>query len=181
MNPPNLLSTRERVKLLRGVIYNTGLLSVNKIAVATNLSKSLVSMFFKILAKEKIFGKKQNKFFVKDNLNTKAVKLLLNLSSVNPTIFREYKFVESAGIYGSFVKGNNTEDSDIDLWVLTEKTKEENLAKLTSELQRRINRGIKLLYLTREKLDALKKEDKVFYYSLFFGSITIYGEGIETI
>ena len=176
MNISELFSTKERVKLLGFTIYKTRNLNINKVATELKLSKGLVSKFFDILVKEKILKRTKNNFLVQDNLNTKAIKVLLNLTSFNTKIFNKHKFVKSAGLYGSFVKGENTEESDIDLWILIEKTNEENLAKLTNELK-----NIRPLYLTKEKLKALKKEDCVFYYSLIFGSITIYGEKIEAI
>lgn len=105
---------------------------------------------------------------------------MLNLESFDAKIFKKYSFIKSAGLYGSFTKGKNTEESDIDLWILMEKTKEEYLAKLTNDLKKKF-KGIKPLYLTEEKLKTLKKEDTIFYYSLIFGSITIYGDEFETI
>jgi len=180
MNTHKLLSTKERIKILRYVLYKKEHLSVNRIANELRLSKGLVSKFFDILTKEGIIKRKKNEFLIQNNLKTKAIKILLNLDSFDTKIFDKYKFVKSAGLYGSFVKGENTQDSDIDLWVFIEKTKDEYLSKLTNELKRKYN-NIKPLYLTKEKLKILKKEDAIFYCSLIFGSITIYGEKIETI
>lgn len=180
MNISELFSTKERVKLLGFTIYKLGNLNINKVATELKLSKGLVSKFFDILVKEKILKRTKNNFLVQDNLNTKAIKVLLNLTSFDTRIFSNHKFVKSAGLYGSFVKGENIEESDIDLWIAIEKTNEENLAKLTNELKRKY-RNVKPFYLTKEKLKVLKKEDTVFYFSLIFGSIIIYGEKIETI
>lgn len=107
------------------------------------------------------------------------MRILLNLNRFDSTIFRKYTFVRAAGLYGSFVTGENTEESDIDVWIFIEDTSDEALAKLTSELMRK-NGDVTPLYLTKEKLQLLKKEDVTFYHSLVFGSI-IYGEKIETI
>lgn len=175
-----LLSTKERVKILNYVLYKTEHLTVNKTASELRLSKGLVSKFFDILTKGKIVKRKNNKFSIQENLNAKAIKILLNLASFDAKTFTKYGFVKSAGLYGSFIKGENTEDSDIDLWVLTKKTNDEDLAKLTKELKGRYG-DIKPMYLTKEKLKILKKEDTVFYYSIVFGSITVYGEKIETV
>lgn len=180
MNIHKLLSTKERIKILKYLLYKTDHLSVNRIANELRLSKGLISKFLNILSKEKIVKRKNNKFLIKDNLNTKAIKILLNLNNFDTKIFNKYKFISSAGLFGSLVKGKNTEESDIDLWILIEKTKEKNLAKLTNELKRRYT-NIKPLYLTKDKLKTLRNEDTVFYYSLVFGSITVYGEEIETI
>lgn len=180
MNIPKILSTKERLKILRFVIYKTEPLSVNRIANELKLSKGLVSKFFDILIKEGLLKRTGNKFLIQDNINIRTIKIMLNLESFDTKIFEKYDFIKSVGIYGSFIKGKNTEESDIDLWILTEKTKEEYLAKLTNDLKKK-NKNIKPLYLTEEKLKILKKEDAVFYYSLVFGSITIHGDELETI
>jgi predicted nucleotidyltransferase len=181
MNIHRLLSTRERVRTLNFVLYKTSPLCVNEVAKDLRLSKGLISKFFGILSRENILKKTDNKFIVQDNVSTRAIKILLNLSDFDANTFKKFKFVKGAGLYGSFVKGKNTEESDIDLWVLvTEDIQEEILAKLTNELKKK-NGNIKPLYLIREKIKTLKKEDAVFYHSLVFGSINVYGEEIETI
>jgi predicted nucleotidyltransferase len=180
MNISELFSTKERVRLLEFIIYKIEYLNVSKVANELKLSKGLVSKFFDILVKERILKRTKNNFLVQDNINTKAIKVLLNLASFDTKIFNKHWFVKSAGLYGSFVKGTNIEDSDIDLWIVTERADEEDLAKLTNELKREY-RNIRPLYLTKEKLKALRKEDTLFYYSLVFGSITVYGEEIETV
>jgi len=180
MDIPGLFSSKERLKILRFVINKTEPLNVNNIASRLKISKGLVSKFFNILVKEGILKRTKNRFSMQDNKNVKATKIMLNLESFDTRIFRKYGFVKSAGLYGSFIKGENTEKSDIDLWVLMEKTEDEHLAKLTNELKTKYG-NIKPIYLTTEKLKILKKEDTVFYYSLFFGSIIVYGEKFEPI
>lgn len=102
------------------------------------------------------------------------------MSRFDPRTFQKYEFVRSAGLYGSFVTSENTEESDIDLWVFIEDTSDEKIAGLTRELKKK-NEKVKPLYLTREKLQILKKEDVTFYNALVFGSMAVYGERIETI
>lgn len=176
MNINSLLSSKERIKILNYILYKTAPLSVSKTAKELNLSKALISQFFQTLKKEKIMN---NKNEIKSNLNTKALRILLNLNSFNTKIFNK-QFIKAAGLYGSFVKGENTEESDIDLWVLTENAKEEQLAKLTNKLKEKY-RNIKPLYLTKEKLQILRNKDKLFYHSLVFGSLTIHGGKLEEV
>jgi len=180
MNINELLSTKERVKIVRRVLYKTGSLSVNKIAGETKLSKGLVSKLLDLLVKAGIARRINSKLLIQDNLNVKAVKILLNLESFDARVFAKFKFVVSAGLYGSMVKGKNTEDSDIDLWVFVRDAREEDLAKLTRELKENYA-NINPLYLTKKKLETLKKEDAIFYHSLVFGSITAYGEDLEAV
>ncbi|HEY9206054.1 MAG TPA: nucleotidyltransferase domain-containing protein [Candidatus Methanoperedens sp.] len=180
MNIYRLLSTRERVKILKFVLYKTGTFGVSDVSRELKLSKGLVSKFFDILIKEKVLRKLNKGFQVLDNLNTHAIKIFLNVESFNVNIFKKFKFIRAAGIYGSFAKGTNTEESDIDIWIIVDRTNEEDLAKLTNELKKKYV-NIKPLYLTKEKIETLKREDAVFYHSLVFGSINVYGEEIETI
>lgn len=180
MNINKLFSTEERVKILRQALYKTGPLNVNKIAKETKLSKGLVSKLLEMLSKAGIAKRINSKLFIQDTLKTKAVKILLNLDGFDMKVFAKRRFVVCAGLYGSMVKGKNAEDSDIDLWVFSKDAKEEELAKLTRELKEK-HANINPLYLTKKKLEALKKEDTVFYHSLIFGSITVYGEDLEAV
>lgn len=180
MNIYKLLSTEERIKILEDILYKEKLLGVSEVAERLNLSKGLVSMFFDILVEETILRKTGIKFEVLKNIDVAALKILLNLNSFDTSVLKKFEFVKGVGLYGSFVKGENTEESDIDIYVLIEDTRDENLAKLTKELKRK-DAKINPLYLTEDKLRILKKEDTVFYHSLIFGSINIYGKGIEAI
>lgn len=180
MNIYKLLSTEERIRILEDILYKEELLGVSDVAERLNLSKGLVSMFFDILVEERILEKTGIKFKVLKNIEVTTLKILLNLNSFDTNVLEKFKFVKGVGLYGSFIKGENTEESDIDIYVLIKDTSEENLAKLTKELKRK-NAKINPLYLTEDKLRTLEKEDTVFYHSLIFGSINIYGKGIEEI
>ncbi len=175
MNMTNLFSTRQRVKILEKVIYQTGHLSVSVLARELNISKGLVSKYFSILVKEGILKERKNKPFISDNYKVKAIRLLFNLSRFQPNIFNRFKFIKAAGLYGSYVKGENTEESDIDLWIKIEVAKEEELAKLSRQLNTKF-RDLRVLFLTDEKIEKIKEADPPFYHSLSFGSIIIYGE-----
>jgi predicted nucleotidyltransferase len=170
-----IFSTKERVKILEAIIFKEGLLSVNEIASKLRLSKGLVSKYFDILTKEGILIRKNGKFLAKDSFFAKGIKILLNIRQVNVKIFKKYPFIHSVGLYGSCAKGENREDSDVDLWIRVEKTNEEKLAALTSEVNKKIRNG-KILFLTEEKIEQMKKDDPLFYHALAFGSISIYGD-----
>jgi hypothetical protein len=58
--------------------------------------------------------------------------------------------------------------------------RETEVAKLTRTLKL-IDERIRPLYLTKEKLEALKKQEQTFYHSIYFGSINIFGDGNEQI
>ena len=180
MNITALFSTVERLALVRAVIFRAGPFGVGELARKTGLSKGLVSQFLRTMQKEGLLERKKNEFFVAENVKTASVRLLLDLSGFDAALFRKFKFVKRAGLYGSFSKGTNNEDSDIDLWVLVDGASETDLAGLTKALKAMDGR-IRPLYLTREKLARLKKGEMTFYYSLFFGTINVYGDENEPI
>lgn len=174
MNAEKLFSTKERVRIMSGVIYSEEGFGVNETANELRLSKRLVSKYFEILPREGLIKKKGNRFFVLDNNKVKAVKIMLNILNISPEIFKKYKFIKASRLLGSHAKGTNTDTSDVDLWVKVDKVQDEELAGLTSELRKKIE-NVKVLILNDKKLEVLRKEDPVFYHSLHFGSIVLYG------
>jgi predicted nucleotidyltransferase len=148
---------------------------VNNIASQLGLSKGLVSKYFQILLKEQILKNEKGKLVVADNASVKAVKILLNLRRIDTRIFSKYPFVTAVGLYGSCARGENTEDSDVDLWVRVKDVEETKIASLTSEINKKI-KNAKLLFLSDKKIEKLRKEDIMFYHSLSFGSIILYGD-----
>jgi predicted nucleotidyltransferase len=171
----SLFSTSQRIKILGAVIFRTGIVSVNNIASQLGLSKGLVSKYFQILLKKQILRKEKGKLVVADNASVKAVKILLNVKRIDTRIFGKYPFVTAVGLYGSCARGENTEDSDVDLWVRVKDVEESRIAPLTSEINKKI-KNAKLLFLNDKKIEKLRKEDIMFYHSLSFGSIILYGD-----
>jgi len=171
----SLFSTSQRIKILGAVIFRTGSVSVNNIASQVGLSKGLVSKYFQILLKEQILKREKGNLVVVDNASVKAVKILLNVRRIDTRIFGKYPFVTAVGLYGSCARGENTEDSDVDLWVRVKDVGETRIASLTSEINKKI-KNAKLLFLSDKKIEKLRKEDIMFYHSLSFGSIILYGD-----
>lgn len=171
----SIFSTKERIKILEAVIYKKDNLSVNSIATQLNLSKGLISKYFNILVKVGIAKRSNGKFVIRSSSATEGIRILLNIKNINPKIFKKYPFIRSVGLYGSCAKGENNDDSDVDLWIKIKETSEESQAVLTSELNKKI-KNVKILFLTDKKIERLKKEDELFYHSLVFGSIIIYGD-----
>jgi predicted nucleotidyltransferase/predicted DNA-binding transcriptional regulator len=176
-----IFSTKERIKILQAIVFKTGNISVNNIANQLRLSKGLVSKYFDILTKMSILKRRaKGKVVITDSSLVKGIKILLNIKNTNLNIFKGFSFIQAVGLYGSCVKGENTEDSDIDLWIKVSDVSEEKLASLTSKLHKEI-KNIKPLFLTDKKIEKTKKDDPLFYHSLVFGSIVLYGvkDGIQ--
>jgi len=171
----SLFSTSQRIKILEAVIFRTGSVSVNNIASQLKLSKGLISKYFQILLKQKILKKGKGGLVVSDSPLVRAVKILLNVRRIDTRIFSKYPFVTAVGLYGSCARGENTEDSDVDLWVRVKDVEDTKIASLTSEINKKI-KNAKVLLLTNKKLEKIRKEDTMFYHSLAFGSIILYGD-----
>lgn len=175
MRTYTLISTKEREAILKYIIYKTGPLSVTAVAGHLNVSKSLVSNLFSKLCREKVLVRKGSKYALRETTRLKALRLLFNLSSFDPSFFSAYSYVRAAGMYGSWAKGTNTEESDLDLWVKVQNADSMKLAKLQSRILKR-HKDAKILFLDNEKLKELKSKNLMFYHSLVFGSIIVYGD-----
>ena len=177
MKISKLLSTRERERILNDMLYKQDEISVADVSRSLKMSKGFVSKFFSLLSKERILKKSKNKYVVLANFKVRMLRILFNLRLFADFNFGKYPFVRGVGIYGSCTKGENTEDSDIDVWIKIDKTDERELAKVTGSLKKLSGR-ISPLYLSEEKLEVLKKDDFPFYNSIVHGSIKLYGEDI---
>ncbi|MFA4640709.1 nucleotidyltransferase family protein [Pyrococcus kukulkanii] len=81
-------------------------------------------------------------------------------------------------MYGSFSRGENKEGSDVDIWIYTQEEDMIRVAKFQRKLRDTLKREVNLLVLT-PKNRKTKKEDPIFYYSLIYGSIIIWGENLR--
>lgn len=178
MNINRLFSTKERVEILNHVIYLNREFGVIETAKKTRLSKGLVSKYFEILVNEDVLLKRGTKYIINNNGIVKGIRILLNLQKMDPKLFRKHRFVRAVGLYGSCSKGTNIVDSDVDLWIKVDKANDEDLSRLTASLRKKIE-NLKILILTNEKIKQLKEKDPLFYHSLYFGSIVLYGEEDE--
>ncbi len=180
MNISRVFSTQERLTILRQVIYTVAPVSVSDVALVTDLSKGLVSKYLDMLREEGVLERVGARYGVVDGVETRAVRIMLNLEAVASFRFERYSFIRGVGLFGSGAKGSNTERSDVDLWVLVRDAGEEDLAGLTRDL--RLSLGdVRPLFLTEEKLGMLKLRDLPFYYSLLQGSVAVYGESLEAV
>lgn len=171
----SIFSTKERLKILKTVIFSVQPISVNVVAAGLKISKGLVSKYLDVLLREGIAKKSNGKYLIVNSPLTKAAKILLNIMGIDIGIFKKFDFVEAAGLYGSCAKGENTDESDVDLWVKIKDVSDEKAASLTATMNKKI-KNIKLLFLTPKKIEKMKKDDALFYHSLSFGSIVLYGD-----
>jgi len=84
------------------------------------------------------------------------------------------------GLYGSWARGTNHQESDLDVWIRADSLPPESvLARLQRDLSLQADSEVNLLVLTPEKLERLKIDDAPFYNSLVMSSVTLIGEPLE--
>ena len=166
---------QKRYSQLAGVLGTLGIgLGVGYFA---SLAKGTIdeAIYKALLKKEKVIA---NGKINHSHPNTKALKIFINLQIIPQKMFKKYPETLSVGIYGSAAKGEDTEESDLDLYVFTNKN--QNLASLSQELKK-ISPKAKPLFLNKDKFNLIKEENPLFYHSLIFSSITIYGEKLDNL
>lgn len=176
-----LLSTPERAKVLKHILAETEALKVEKTAKELNISKGMVSQFFRILLDCNILEKKEGKVFTNfQNYKTTELKRFLNVSELDVSELKKIKEAIGIGVYGSYVSGTNTKESDLDVWIKTKKhPSEKKIAEIQGEIRRKKGHKIQILVMNAEKIERLKKSDPIFFYSLAYGSVLLWGESIE--
>jgi len=176
-----LISTSERVRILTYVLERKAV-GVEETARATGLSKGLVSKTLNLLIKYGVAEKRGRRFVIHLTPKTRELKRFLNFVVLSEKLepLRE-DWILALGIYGSFARGENTDKSDLDVWILVEKPSILRTASLRRKIETVTGREVDLLVLTPKRVKALRENDPVFYYSLAYGSMIIWGESLERI
>jgi predicted nucleotidyltransferase len=103
----------------------------------------------------------------------------MTLSRTAPPARPKYS-ARGLGLYGSWARGTNHQDSDLDVWIKADSLPPESeLARLQRDLSLQAGSEVNLLVLTPEKLERLKRDDPPFYNSLVTNSVTLKGEPLE--
>jgi len=177
-----LFSTGQREKILDYLLENSSAgYRVREVSKYFGVSVGSASQFLSLLRKNKILTRKGDVFQI-DTKNplTRALKIVMNVFKIEFGVLKKIPGLLGTGVYGSWANGTNKEDSDIDIWLkVKERIGEEVIAGTSRQLNKKMNRKIQLLILNPEKIELLKKEDPIFYYSMVFGSIVIHGESLE--
>jgi predicted nucleotidyltransferase len=164
------------IKILDYVLFRDSV-SVVKVANDLYLSKGFVSEYLSFLHHHDII-QRDKQYHVMDSSFTRAIKVLLNLYKINISDI-DKSFMEGIGIYGSWAHGTNTVDSDVDIWIKTDRYPDEKeLAVLVKQIREMVDTEVQLLVLTKQKISQVKK-DIPFYSALYHDSIVLWGDGIE--
>jgi predicted nucleotidyltransferase len=173
-----LFKTKERQEILDYVLKRDQI-SVTQVSNDTGISKGLVSRYLANLKQMDIVKRNGQKYQVNDKALTRAIKILINLKYLRwETITK--KWILSAGLYGSWADGTNTEESDIDIWIKVDKYPSEyQLNSLYKDLRNKTFSELNLFILTPEKLKNIKQYDLPFYNSLLNSLLILEGDALE--
>jgi predicted nucleotidyltransferase len=173
-----LFKTEERAKILSYVMFHNAF-SVAEVSKTTGITKGLVSRYLHSLMEHGLLQREGRMYSPLDGAPSRAIKLLLNLERIDLSALN-LSYTKGLGLYGSWAKGTNHQESDLDVWIKADSLPpENNLAKMQRDLSLQTSSEVNLLVLTPEKLERLKKEDPPFYNSLIMNSVTLKGETLE--
>lgn len=154
--------------------------SVTAISRELEISKGHVSEVISSLKQENII--RQGRVNL-GNPYVRSLKIAINMNKIVKTgviSLLENLKVEAAGLYGSWAKGTNSEESDIDIWIKKEgDIKMIQIAEFSGKLREALNIQPQVLVLNNDKIRSLKKDNAIFYFSLLLGSMKLIGEGLE--
>ena len=150
--------------------------------IAKSISKSvggthsaLKSLCISNLVKEKKSGKNIYYRINDTNPSIKNFKIFMTTTELNPLINELKKTVEKIILFGSCATGNDTSDSDIDLFILTQDTK-----KVNDYLKKKyLGRMIQAVVVNAAGMVKLKEKDKAFYQEINEGIVLWDGKNYE--
>jgi len=141
---------------------------IRDIADKLNISSGKVQQAINLFRGYNLISEKKQKNRIvislnRENILVHKIKALINYSRIIST--KAYKRLGKAGIYGSFNKGTDDKESDMDLFILTDK-KELEITPIIRDLEKEMKRKVNFLVLNKEKIKQLKRQDPEFYIRL---------------
>lgn len=113
--------------------------------------------------------KKKNRIEIslnRNNILVQKIKSLINEFKIeNSNAFKSLQKEGKIGIYGSYNKGNDDMESDVDIFIITKKNELE-LRPLFRDLEKDIGKHINFMVLNARKIQQLKEKDPEFYSRL---------------
>ena len=170
------------MRLLDFFISNpTGKFFEREISRKTGISVgSINSMTKKFLSYNLIKMEEKGRLnFYQANMNNSLVKqfkVIFNIFEIYELLERIRPFSKMAIMYGSCSTGTDTEDSDIDIFILSEE--KERIKNDISKLRKNIKRKISPIIMNVNEYNSLKKEDKIFYDNINRGIILFDSYGL---
>jgi len=174
---PYLISTNHQKVLKFFVLHPGESFYEREIARKAGLSPSSTHHVLARLYRAGVLNRKQNGrmyFYSIDKTNPylKEFKVLANLLLIEPLVERLKRLSHKIVLFGSWAQGDDTEDSDIDLFIVSsEKEKVLSVVNKFSYSARLYNRKIQPIISRPEELLKKGKEEKVFLEQVEKGKV----------
>ena len=168
------LFTKNNIRILKLIAKER--LHVRDIAEKLDISPATVHNFAKKLKEEGLLKEEKDKNRIILRLNNnhpliKQARTILNYQDfIKTKTYKKLKKIGEMGIYGSYAEGTDDAQSDLDLWMKTDK-KELELRPLIRELEEELRTKVSLLVLTKEKIKSIEKNDSEFFMRLKLTSV----------
>jgi len=156
-------------------------LNLRDVAKRLNRSPATIHNNLKLLRDFNIvkIEREKNQYFIIpdiENFYYRSFMQVINYESIcKCKALKELNKMGVVGIYGSFARGTDGKDSDIDLFVFT-CAKEIKIREIVNKLSKELRREINLLILNKQKLEDLNKNDYEFYMRLRLESVMFNGD-----
>lgn len=163
-----LLGNRNEIKILDLLIRNPTTQFLQKdIGKKTKLSKATLIKWLSFLEKKSLVNMKKEgvskKYSLKrENYIVKQLKILNNLILLDDMKKIIEKFNIKAYLYGSASRGEDAEESDLDVLVVG-KIKKDQIIKEINQISEKINKQIKVEIFTLLEWSKVASEDKAFF------------------
>jgi len=177
---PDLFKSDDRVRMFRFVSENNGV-TVQSTAEGVHVSKPVVSRYLNMLTDKGLCSRKGRSFRWLSTPIGNAAKRLVNIVLIEDSLSKP-DWAKGIGFYGSWARGTNTRESDLDLWILVEEYNpnlEFAVAEFEQDLAEILQVEVHILILNKNKLGQLSKSDVPFYTRLIRETVTLRGEGLD--
>lgn len=163
-----LLGNKNIIKILSFFFRNpTKELSQIELLKKTKISKATLIKWLKLLVDEQITLMKKvgvTNLYKLNNENNfvKYLKILFTISELDPIKELSQKHNSDIYLYGSTARGENVENSDIDLLVIGSPDKIA-LVKDINNISQKINKEIKMQIFSKQEWSLMARKDPAFY------------------
>lgn len=163
-----LLGNKRLIKLWLFLINNPGReFSYTEIRKKTKLAKATLAKWLGYLLKENLISVKLiglNKLYKinKDYFLVKQLKILINLSNLEFFLKLSQKHGLEAYLFGSAARGEDQEESDIDILIIGNIKKEKIIGEIGKEAKK-LGKNIKLQVFNKLEWSEMIEKDKAFY------------------
>ena len=178
----SILTETNTLKILGYLIENPGRGFIEKeIQKATGVSKAGVNLSLRRLAQKRLIERNQRgrMYFYTTQANNpfiKQLKILKNISRLWPLVKRLKGVSQKIILFGSWSRGENLQDSDIVLCLLTNSAEEAQQIVKKSSLKDKLQ----LIIRTPTGFAELEKKDPVFFKEIDRGIVLFSKESYES-